>query len=90
MEDRPSQMIYEAMLSCKDEIVSEHVGCLSAPGNRCKFPSYQQFDAKSLRIRGECIYEMFELVLLNGNRALLLCYTNFMAKQSLKEGVRPG
>jgi nucleoside-diphosphate-sugar epimerase len=86
VEDRPSLLIYETMLSCKDEIVGEHVRYLSDPGNRSKFPSYQQLDAKSLRIRVECIYEMFELVLLNGDRPLLLCYTNFLAKQRLKEG----
>ena len=85
--ERPSLLIYEAMLSCKDETVSKHIAYLSSPDNKKRFPSYHQLDAASLRNRVECIFEMLEMVLLNGDRPLLLCYTNFLARQLLKEGV---
>jgi len=85
--DRPSLLIYEAMITCKNEIVKAHAGYLSDPANKDKFPSYQQLDAVTLQNRVECIYDMLELVLLNGDRPLLLCYTNFFARQRMRDGV---
>ena len=86
-QERPGLKIYEVMVESKEKIVSEHVDHLKDPANENCYPSYSRHDRETLRNRANLIYDMLEVVFLNGNRQHILCYANYLARQRSLEGV---
>lgn len=87
VEERPGLRIYEVMVEIKDSIVEEHVKHLTDPKYRDLYPHYFEIDRNVLRVRTRLIYEMLEVVFLNGDRQHILRYANNLAKQRLMEGI---
>lgn len=85
--ERPGVKIYEAMEYLKETVISEHLSFLLAPENAKLFPHYQQLDKETLKIRADCIYEMLEVAILNGDRKHVLCYAGYLARERQKEGI---
>ena len=86
-QERPGLKIYEVMAASKEKIVDEHVDHLKDPANESNYPSYSRLDREILRNRANLIYDMLEVVFLNGNRQHILCYANYLARQRSLEGV---
>ncbi len=87
VEERPGMKIYEAMMRHRDSIMAEHVRFLLAPENSNRFPHYQKLDAETLTVRAECIYDMLEVAILNGDRKHVLIYAGYLARERYKEGI---
>jgi len=85
--ERPGVKIYEAMEYHKESIISEHVRFLMASENSSQFPHYQLLDFETLKIRAECIYDMLEVAILNGERKHVLCYAAYLAQERHKAGI---
>lgn len=86
-EERPGLKIYEVMTEVKAAVVDEHVLFLLDPANSRRFPHYTGLDRETLTLRANLIYEMLEVVFLNGDRRHILCYANYLARQRSLEGV---
>jgi hypothetical protein len=87
VEERPGMKIYEAMVRLKDSLIEEHVEYLLAEKNSEVFPHYQQLDRETLKIRADCIYEMLEVAILNGDRKHALIYAGYLAKERHRAGI---
>ena len=85
--ERPGVKIYEAMEYHKESIISEHIRFLMAPENSNLLPHYQQMDMETLKIRAECIYDMLEVAILNGERKHVLSYAGYLAQERHKAGI---
>jgi nucleoside-diphosphate-sugar epimerase len=85
--ERPGVKIFEAMEELKDEIIAEHVLHLLAEENKNIFPHYQELDEETLKIRADCIYEMLEVAILNGDRKHALIYAGYLARERYKAGI---
>jgi nucleoside-diphosphate-sugar epimerase len=85
--ERPGVKIYDAMVRLKESIISEHVRFLLAPQNSNRFPHYQQLDEETQKIRAECIYDMLEVAILNGDRKHVLIYAGYLARERHKSGI---
>jgi len=87
VQTRPGLKIYEVMIDVKEKIVDEVVTHLTDTANREIFPHYFLVDRETLRIRVNLIYEMFEVVFLNGDRKHILSYAKNLARQRSIEGI---
>jgi nucleoside-diphosphate-sugar epimerase len=86
-EERPGLKIYEVMVEVKEQVIVEHVDHLIDPTNRESYPHYNSLDRETLRLRATLIYEMLEVVFLNGDRQHILCYAHYLARQRSMEGI---
>ena len=85
--ERPGLKIYEAMESLKETVIEGHIRYLTAPENSSKFPHYQQLNSETLKIRADCIYDMLEVAILNGDRKHVLIFAGYMARERHRAGI---
>ena len=86
-QERPGLKIYAVMVESQERIVGDHVNHLKDPANEGIYPAYTKLDRESLRNRLDLIYDMLEVVFLNGNRQHILCYASYLARQRFLEGI---
>ncbi len=87
-EARPDLKIYEVMIENREEIVERHVRHLKDAANNEIYPTYSKMDPETLRIQANLIYEMLEVVFLQGNRLHILKYAKYLARKRSKDGIK--
>lgn len=87
IDKTPNSRMYEVMMAEGDNIIADHIGFLTSPENRNRFPHYQELTSEALKLRANFSFEILSLAVLNKDRHHIRFFARQLARQRYQEGV---